>query len=253
MTAESKKILTLVQALMDKTVERGATPEESASAAAKAQAILFKYNLALADLELLGESAKGAEYGREDVDLLAAGKAMVNWHRTLVNVIARNNFCRAVATTAYKRSGRNVVDRVAIIGKPHNIEFVRWLYGYVAVQIRTMALLAMRENCLETLPGPQGAWTRSFCLGAVSTIGRRLYEQRHRDETATAQSTALVHVTDAQLDQAQNRYVGKVTAGVRGAPSRDTVALMLGREAGTRVSIHRPLTGAAPWAALGKG
>ena len=141
-----------------------------------------------------------------------------------------------------------------MIGRPHNVEFVKWLYAHVAVQLRQMALVAMRLLCPEVLPGPQGAWTRTFCYSAVGVISNRLYAQRHQDEVATPQSTALVHVSEKQLEQAVARYYGKTfKIGRPAAATAGNGARELGHAAGQQVSLNRPMSAGAQPRALHGG
>jgi hypothetical protein len=259
MTDESKKTLAKVRMLLSRTEAKGFTPAEAAEAAAKAQQLLFKANLELSDVELLEDRHADplADYGQEDVELLARGKFNVNWHRILLSGIARNNFCRIVVTTARRRfKGERVAEKkcapekCAVIGRPHNVEFVRWLYTHVAVQIREMSLVAMREHCFETLPARQGAWARTFCFAAVTTVLQRLAEQRKQDEQATASSTALVHVTDAHLKAAVTKFFPRLSKGSAYSLGSNGTAARHGAEAGRRVSINRPIAPGRPARAL---
>lgn len=235
----ARSILTRVKKLLSLTVERGATPEEAASAAAKAQALLFDHNLKLADVEGVGEAD---EYLASEIDLNVRGKFHVNWHRRLLATIANNNFCKVIAlTTGTRGSGKGgAPEQCVLVGRAHNIEFVTWLYRSVSTQIAEMARAAMRQHCDATLPGPQGAWTREFCYGAVVTINRRLWEQKQKNERANAASTALVRMSDAKLDEAYNRHFPKRKKQSAEA-LKDYGGYAHGREAGHRVSLGRPL------------
>jgi len=237
----TRSVLTRVKKLLNLTVERGATPEEAASAAAKAQALLFEHNLKLADVEGVGEES---EYVLGEIDLNVRGKFHVNWHRRLLTAIARYNFCRMIVlSSGTKGSGKKgAPEQCVIVGRPHNIEFVIWLYRSVSTQIADMSKVAMRRYCEETLPGPQGAWTREFCYGAVVTIANRLWAQRERDKAASAKSTALVRVSDVKLQDAFNRYFppeGRAKASTESM--KDYGGYIHGKEAGKSVSLGRPL------------
>jgi len=92
-------------------------PNEAASAAAKAQALLAQYNLELSQVEAHGGEA--SDYGQQDV---AVG-GVSRWRKTLMLVLARPNFC---AVVSYKGT-----ERVSIVGEPHNLEAVKYLYKYL--------------------------------------------------------------------------------------------------------------------------
>ena len=77
-------ILNRIRKLNNLTEERGATPEEAASAAAKVQAMLFEHNLSLSDVDT-GEPEGHAEpYGKTEYDLGATVRT-VQWKRTLLS------------------------------------------------------------------------------------------------------------------------------------------------------------------------
>ena len=234
-------ILSTIQKLQ-RLAERAGTPDEAANAAAKVQALLFKHNLTLAQVDSHVEQPGAGDYENRTFTL-EAGSFHIEWHRKLASVLARFNFCKMVQ---YGGSAK-----VGFIGQPHNIEVVTYLYGYLAREIKRLGLEAMRIHCDSTKPSQQGAWVRAFCLGAVNTIHTRLYAQRQQDERASAASTALVHVSDARLAQAVTRYFPKLHKAATPAPSRNAYANALGREAGARIALNKAVTGGSTTRRLG--
>jgi hypothetical protein len=70
-------ILSKIKKLQALTTERGASPEEAASAAAKAQALLFEYNLSQADVDTKEHAPD--PYGKVEHTLTGANRSNVTW------------------------------------------------------------------------------------------------------------------------------------------------------------------------------
>lgn len=226
LTAKIRKLLTLA-------ADKAAQPGEVAAAAAKAQALLFQYNLSMADV-----TARGADDvdGYERVDqTLRCPQQWRSWHLSLLAAVGRTNFCRVV-----KIGG----DRCAIIGQRHNLDLAWWLYEHVSSELTRLGRAAVPPEANRRV------WIRAFCLGAVRVVYERLKAQRRQDEAVSASSTALVRVTDGQLEAALRKYFGQ-THTMRGASvrRRDGDAYAQGIAAGQRLSLNRPIHGApAPFA-----
>lgn len=233
---EKAKVAARIRALFAKTEERGATVEEAAAAAAKAQEFITRYNLTLEDLEV----RDAGRYVKATVEFHCP-KKLVRTHQALLHIIAQGNFCDTV---------RSWGARSYLVGRPENVEFVTWLYG--AVQ-EDMARLAK-----EAKPAwGRSAWTRAFWYGAMSTLRARFYEQREaqkREATQGAQVTALVLATKEALDKAVYELIGQTTKGRSSGPRGGAgtgSAYQQGREAGHRLNINRPLGTSSARGALG--
>jgi len=170
-------ILARIKKLQALTTERGATPEEAATAAAKAQALLFEYNLSQCDVDTK-EQAGPDPYGRVETTLEGANRNTVTWRRTLLYTIAKHNFCTAITVPNQTK--------MIIIGKRSNVETVLYLNHILVREIERLAVEAGK-----TVLTNRAAYMVSFCRGAVSTIHRRLQEQqRQSEQAATYANTA---------------------------------------------------------------
>src|SRR3972149_7108907 len=89
-------------------------PNEAAAAAAKVQALLFEHNLTMADVTV---HAAGHEYEDFSGEFTVRARSWaINWHRDLLHVVARHNFCRAVHVKARQE--------FSIVGRRENVEVV---------------------------------------------------------------------------------------------------------------------------------
>jgi len=221
---EKARVASKIRALFAKTPEAGATVEEAAAAAAKAQELITTYNLTLSDLEVQDEG----RYVKVIVGHVCP-KKFVRTHQHLLHVIARANFCRSV---------RHWLPKSELVGRPENIEFVTWLYS--AVQNDIVRLI--REQKPEWA---RSSWKRAFWYGAMRTVQERLHDQRERMEQAAegAKVTALVLVTEQALDRAVYELIGQTTTGRAAGPKKHTTAYEAGKRAGARININRPMGG----------
>jgi hypothetical protein len=118
-------ILKRIQKLLALTVERGATPEEAATAAAKAQALLFEHNLSMAQVEAVGDIG-GDEIFDYVLDIAAAMR-FVNWRKALISAIAEYNFCTTIRLDAKRISIGSHWQSNSHSGEPSGEAVFRWL------------------------------------------------------------------------------------------------------------------------------
>lgn len=217
-------ILTRIQKLLALTESRGATPDEAASAAAKVQALLFAHNLSMADVEQHAAEPPD-DMGREDVE--AAGPVIcAGFTGTLLQIIARWNFCKAIQILGTRRS--------VIIGKPHNVEVCRYMTDHLSAALHKMAREAHKASDGST---PFVRFYNAFWKGALSVINQRLREQHEASTAASAASTALVVQSNGQLEAAVTRLMpGAHTRATPRPTSQD--GYLAGQEAGRRVPLH---------------
>jgi hypothetical protein len=195
---------------------------EAASAAAKAQQLMFRHNLSLAQVQAGPEDARDA-YTERVIDL----GALQSWRRTLIHVLAEHNFCKALAFVG--------TPRVAIIGEPHNIALVEQLYAYLLRELLRLADVAWQRAKRRSRDSAR-QWKHGFQHGAVEVIAERLAEQREEDAAADEASRALVLRKDAGVADALRRQYPDATTDQR----RATVSVagwQAGRQAAETVSI----------------
>src|SRR5215469_2538003 len=201
-------------------------PNEAASAAAKAQALLAQYNLDLSQVE--AHSGETSDYCQQDIVVGGVSR----WRKTLMLVLARPNFC---AVVSYKGT-----ERISIVGEPHNIEVVKYLYEYLVQQLEPMAATAYRQSGSSM---HARTWKDSFFYGAIASIDQRLKEQAQVFADTSEQSRALVVVKDAELRAAMKRYHPNVTPGQR-KHLRSQDGFQQGVEAGQRIALHKAIPSA---------
>ncbi|MFI0609893.1 MAG: DUF2786 domain-containing protein [Anaerolineae bacterium] len=231
-------ILSKIKKLQALTTDRGATPEEAATAAAKAQALLFEHNLSQCDVDTK-EQAGPDPYGKVETTLEGANRNTVTWRRTLLYTIAKHNFCTAITLPNQTK--------MIVIGKRSNVETVLYLNHILVREIERLAVEAGR-----TVLSNRAAYMVSFCRGAVSTIHKRLQEQQQastqqattysgtgNDARANSNAVALRTLSE-ELNKAVCHFY---PSGLRTSTVRSRVGSMdgyrSGQQAGAGISMHR--------------
>jgi hypothetical protein len=158
----------------------GATVEEAASAASKAQQLLHDHKLCMADVAKIESRQDPFDAVKES--LTPKRPRNVWWRRSLFNIIARTCYCRVVWLTSE--------NKMMLIGARADAEVVVCLYGYLSAMLI--------KECRRTGKGePQ--WKKGFMVGALHVLHTRLDEAFQRRKAESAKSTALVVCNDKAL------------------------------------------------------
>ena len=214
-------------------------PNEAALAAAMAQKLIDQHQL---DTALLALDGVEAETNEEIEDFGGRGAWLdeknATWKGRLGLVIAHLNGCQV-----YVHSGR-----LSIIGRPSDVDTVRYLYGYLTYEVNRLANQAGK--------GCGRVWNNNYRLGVVDTIKSKLREQsqKFKDEARQAvgsNSQALVRVDQAlaKIDSRSKEAAawGKLHLNLRsrscGRSQADAGARNAGREAGKSITINRAKRG----------
>ena len=217
-------ILNRVKKLLALTVERGATPEEAATACAKAQALLFEHNLSMLQVDT-------AEFGIPDEKIenvevkLDANTRTIGWKRSLLYCIAKNNFCSSLYVP-----GTTIMQ---VVGKPSNVQVVEYMSATIGAEIERLS-----RHAAKSVLTKKAAFITSFCNGATSTVISRLNEQEKMNRTASAQCTALVVQSKSELDKAFKAFFPRTIAVNKRRSVSDMSGYNAGREAGKGIGIH---------------
>lgn len=137
--------------------------KEAALAAEKAQELLIRHNLTMADVPL---SSAAAERVVEEFGESGRWRA---YEKSLMTVVAKAHLCKALI-------GRKGI--VSFIGRESNAQVARYMFGYLRETIYRLGLESWMEN-KPKFHGVHGkTYIGSFGLGAVKRIGERLDTRR---------------------------------------------------------------------------
>lgn len=214
-----EQVLNFISKLSRKTVDRGATLEEAAAAAAKIQKLCQEYNVSVAEsVEREEETPVGA------IELMSYGSASLT---TLITICAKYNFCRAIALHG---KGRSVV-----VGNKVNQQVVTYLYHSLRQQLdflykqdlKAFGELTKREKTM---------FKKGWYHGALLEITKRFDAQQKIFES---QSSALVISNKTLVD----KKVSELFPNIQKSQGRKQTVIegsvQLGMTAGQRVQMNK--------------
>ncbi len=170
-------------------------PNEAAAAAARAQELLFKHKLAMADVA----AATGVDEPKVgEINFDVAGEFLLAWRSILLNVVSRHCMCRPILCPVIEATtGRKAV-RLKIIGLEDDANVALYLYMYLTAEIERLASSA-------TVKGFKAK--NAFRRGAVHAIHARLETQRAAQVSANGErALAVIKNSTAAADA----YVDKI-------------------------------------------
>jgi hypothetical protein len=228
-------------------LSKSSNENEAALAASKAQELLLKYQVDIAQVENVDLSTK-EHYTREFKEIF--GKNRIQWQVDLANTIANNNLCRIVLSGA----------GVWWIGKPTNIEISQYMFETTMADLERIAdekwkqILALRDLQIKypeadlftdrSLLNVHGkTWKASFYVGAVRVIADRLSSHLDDLKNDNQNMMALVTTERKALKEAQDSMFGRLTSAKRSEASIYASAYLSGRAAGEKIQFRRGING----------
>lgn len=133
---------------------------------------------------------------------------LVNWEKSLLSVLARQNFCRVILYSNDKA--------IAFVGKPHNITAVRETYSWLSQKMIAVALKAREDaqiaealysedffiNWNKTFIATDhpARWLNSYLQGMVTGIEQAMQRARRESLQGNDTGKALVPVMYKEVD-----------------------------------------------------
>lgn len=155
-------------------LSKSSNEHEAALAAARAQEIIDRYQLAINDLDFDAQQKQRDDepiknFGYNDpLDNVKYGNYRESWTLRLATVVAEHNGTR----TFWCKNGYTSRDGISIriVGKPSDVDATRYLYSFFKGQIESL-----QSSCGR---GQSSTWKGEFATGCIDTLRRRLKEQR---------------------------------------------------------------------------
>lgn len=234
--------------------EKNTNEHEAAAAASRATEYLLRYNLTRAEVEAATEEKEEPIVQRKYVghkDENSVNEA--RWKVDLAFQVAQGNLCDVI------HFGRRTRSYLTWVGKASNIEVAIYLFETLAADLERIAderwqqILDLRKlsdehgvNLFKNNPElgyvHGKAWKKSFFMGAVSAIGRRLDTTRVELAQADSNIKALIVVNDGALKDYVKKYYPKLgtydVGGVSAYSGYD-----VGYREGQNISFKRGISG----------
>lgn len=227
-TANIDRLVRVIQGLMTKTTEAGATEQEAATAAAKIQELLETYNL---DMDQIATSKTG-ERGKQE----HTAAAMYVYQRGLMEHIAKMNFCMhwIDETQAQSFGKMRKVKRHILLGRKANVVGTTIMYDYLVATMDRMlpyygmekrgkAALLWLEGCSDRLQQRLDTARREREAEAARKAEEEAVRARHPGAASSGTALTIIDVTRNEMEL--NIDV------VKGYPLGTTTANRLARQA----------------------
>lgn len=222
------KILDRVKKMLALANDAAATEGERDNAMRMAYNLLAKHNLSMADLP----SDQSSE-PREQQEITVSADI---WARSLAQAVGKLFFSKYF----FMRTRTSGKDIHCFVGRQSNVITATHMTEYLIKSIKREAGKRYRSAT-----SPEG---RSFCVGTVSTIRRRVEELISKDTESTPGSAlALVSLHKSELVANEDWLAGQGVALRQSKARTDNslrgTAFMDGREYGKSVSLHNQVAG----------
>lgn len=189
-----EQVMERVRKLLAKAKDSAVTEAESQSFFEGANAILLKYNLAMADVDSKGVTGSAGEKIKNS--FIDFGKSPFAWKPNLVRAVVEHNFCKVYS----QRKARGKIVGMTLIGNPANIEITVMLLEWLFDQIKRFGTQGYREYNASRDMWDEHIdplrWHVSFATGATNRIQERLNvirAQQMQDSSVTALVISVEH------------------------------------------------------------
>lgn len=237
------KTLDLIQKLHNLAINKGATEAEAANALARMQALLFRHNLSIDDVNLSPEDRTSTlrdipsdinEVTHHRFSHFSSRKNERQWVSDLAGVIARYNFGRIMIAEDYSR--------VWFVGTPENIQAIQAIWAYAVEQVLRLADEGWDADRIGRLTGlapkiDPRQYKRNFSNGATRRIAQRLKAEWDKLQQESATSTALVVVNTAALEAYVEREKDPEAKTQKRTYGENHYGMSHGFQAGDRVNL----------------
>lgn len=255
--SKRERAIRLIRELRLHTVERGCTPAEAASFAAKAAEWVEHYQIEEAELRA-GAGAAAPPATEVTENILRTGKKVFNPGVTqIVNSLALGMCCRVILLYKWDPEEECKEAVYGITGDELDADYVCQVATTVLPALQTMAKLEGAEHGYEKAGLVR--WTNQYLTGAGLEIRRRLEaDRKERSDVrevegrlaAVGGSRALAVITGESLAAAKRTAVAEAFAKKYPETLRtysraryDDTAHERGREAGKRVGLNVAVEG----------
>ena len=216
-----------------------ANVNEAATAAALADRLIQEHGLSEAQLEAEGVGPKEAPV-QADTPLAEYGQRAPSWAKILANRLVTHFDCACFSDTVRNPLTRERRKVVRIVGRPSDVETVRYFYAWLSVEIERLAQADAR--------GQGRRFANGFRQGAVDGVmtAMEVSKAAARGAAKAAGASAAIVLVDAREAEAdalmreKNPKLRTVSFG--GRVQRD--GYERGQEAGRRINRDAHLTGA---------
>ncbi len=225
-------------AALRRLAEKAGSPEEAASAAAKAQELLLTHNIA---------EVRVAGYDQHDLGAYINHEGIVvkqSWRQVLTSSVCFANYVRVVRCRDHSKAGGGRPWLYRMVGKKESIEACIDQIDWLAAAITRLAKAGYIDYALtrrmhgDVVEG-ESNWRHAFSCGAADTVGYMLRDLRRKSEDNPVQTKALL-VIDTQGKEALQKFYPSLKPISQKGGGTSYNATAAGRAAGSSIQLTRP-------------
>lgn len=236
MSSNSNDILNKVAALLEKTTDRGCTPQEAEAAAALAQKLLLRYNLTMEQVTAANTEERAISF----FQVPKHSTRRFDWEIELARVLAQHLLCRLLLN----KQG------YIFVGTAHDICVAIGMFARLRPVIMQMGVNAThkygewwadRGVSPRDLKGKHSlrSYKLSYLRGVVNGVEVKLIEQREQAEAVTSGVTAMVVRRDLAINDAVNKRFPNLKNRRASDQNTNEYAIVYGLHDGLQLSIAR--------------
>lgn len=228
MDAVENKVLARIKKILAIANDAAASDAERDTAMTMANNLLAKYNLSMQDLP----ADQNNEPREKQEVIISADK----WARNLASDVARMFFCKYY----FMRGTSAGRDHHVFVGRQSNVVTAMYMAEYL--------IKSVKKEATKRYKSPTSPEGRSFCVGTVHTIGRRinvLLAADTTDDAGVPQPGTALALTNLRTAEKEANALWLANAGVelaKGKPRADNSlragAFYDGKDFGKSVSLN---------------
>jgi hypothetical protein len=225
MSGDKEKVLEKIRKLL-RLATNNPNVNEAAVAAARAQQLMLEHKLAQIDLSATDEDKDDESVLETPFDGGRKG-GLTPWRQSLITVVAKNCFCRAILTTVVGPTGRKMKHAI-LIGSPDDANVTMYVYGYLQGEINRLCRAGDRAD--------KYAFRNAFRRGAVVAIAEKLAAQR-RQQSSGEKALMVINRADNAVEQYIQGAYKNLRASRAMRPVKDSGGFHDGYRAGQKMDI----------------
>ncbi len=184
-----ENVITKIQKLL--ALATSSNEHEAAAAMGKAQELLLKHNLSMAEIEPIGG---GSPVGMQEVPVHT--RATNKWLYILAGGIARTNFSQTlIGNTRPEDGNKRTARRIVFIGREENATVCCELLAWIVPQAESWGRREKRRS------GNNSGHRNSYMVGLAEGIAQRLLDYRNEQEAQNVKVTALAIRHDKEIGE----------------------------------------------------
>lgn len=217
-TGERARIIKMIQALQNKTIENGCTEDEAIAAALKMGELMEKYGIESTEAELKAETCIAGIHGGE--------RMKAHESKWVAATVAKYCYCKV-----WRETGTG---KIVFFGIPSDVEIATYLMRVIE---GAMNQGWKKFKTSDDFPEWDRNARASFMAGLANRVNKRLDDMRMARHGTTATGTALIVVKDAIVTE---QFAATNLRLKKGGQSKTTMGSHEAYEAGKKAgdSVH---------------